>query len=95
MDINVPTSTDSMKKTNGPRAWHTGRGERSNMHENWLCKHCDNYKGMEEIACYNGKKGLATRCGDPPLSKDFEKGKDYLLHYAYGRPNWCKAKVSF
>jgi len=70
--------------------------EKYNMHENWICKHCGYYKGMEEITCHNGKPGLATRCGDPQWSKEFEQGKDYLLHYASkGRPNWCKIKVDF
>jgi hypothetical protein len=55
------------------------------MNENWLCKHCQHYKGMID----KGASMPHTRCGAPKWQKYFEKGKDYLLHYASGRPNWC------
>jgi len=58
-------------------------------YENSICKHCKHYKGMikkEAPMPY-------TKCGNSEWKQHFEKGKDYLLHYATDRPNWCKEEI--
>ena len=61
------------------------------MYTNWLCSHCPHYRGMEKLAA----PMEYTRCGNPAWQKHFERGKDYLLHYATAQPNWCREKVDF
>lgn len=55
---------------------------------NWVCRYCEYYAGMED-------EGKATRCSDPQYMSYFKENKDYFIHYADARPNWCKKKVAF
>ncbi len=61
------------------------------MYENGHCKYCPHYRGMED----KGAPMPYTKCANLKWQKHFEKGKDYLLHYASGLPNYCKEKINY